>query len=361
MADKLRNSTPGTPNEVTGTLLADSDGLFIGEYHTSSMAADFLTTHMQERVADGVTTIYMEMDHQQFTSNYVSEECYSNYFGEIDEKFKAEGVRSNNQERDRENGYPDVIRVAREHGLRVIGIENDYSTGEAMSAYFDIAEDGTWVRTELGNYAKNLENRDQFAAEVVNATRDGGKFIMYGGANHSREANSLDYDASPGINVLLDIPAIDFMSQDDRREREQEALVNEHGILKAAYLDFGNAIRELVKNESVIEKMTDGSANYVVTNRGGYRYPERNKEVTDNRDALPTQDRLPTDIGQALVEAGVCDAPSHTFFRGVEGLEQLVDMVDAQYNPAEPDQNTDYVAERGSLPLLSGIPTHIER
>lgn len=321
-----------TPFGLAQTLLVDYGyrGLFIGERHDIALVPDFLITHMEDFRAMGVTTLYIEMDHGLIAASSVGPDCVEGYEGPL-----AEG--ESYAPASRENDYAQVIQHAQSLGIRVIGTERGYDTNAiADAAYSFDTETGETGPTSLGTAlyysAEAMEGRDAFAADLIRATFDGGRFIVYGGAHHSRDTGADPNMPSPGVDRLLGIPSIDLMARGD-----YELAYTAEGALDAVatlYGAAGAAIRNLTDpaESTIIRAGTSGRGDFIAAPEyfGSTRYPERNTALTDA--PLPPAPPLPPEITNALMEAGVCHTPaSDSMVRTQEDLPQLQGIIDTQY------------------------------
>lgn len=274
--------------DAARTLLATNEGMFIGEHHKEKAAADFLITHMADLKAMGVTTLYLENDHQRLASSVVSLDCRESYAGVTEGPLRSE-----------------IIDEALKHGIRVIGADKALETKDVVRALTD--EDG--VPNALGDkyvYSPEaVEARDAFAAELVAETRDGGKYVMLGGALHSREEKAELFYRSAGLDARLGIPSIDFRS--------------------AEY-----AAKNGYTTDTTLHPVTNGTSTYLAITGPDGRYEQRDPALTDTpRLGLPA---VPDDIARTMKKAGVCQAPDEDeLTRPSTDIPNLKRMVEAQY------------------------------
>lgn len=271
------------------TLLSSNEGVFIGEKHDEKAAADFLITHMADLKAIGVTTLYLEQDHQRLASSVVSLDCRESYSG-----VTAGPIRS------------EIIDEALKHGIRVIGADKMLETKDVVTALIDTNGAPKALGDEFLYSPEAVEARDAYSAALISETRDGGKYVVLGGAMHSREANADPVYRSAGLDTRLGIPSIDFRP--------------------AAY-----AARSGLDAEIELHPMTNGTSTYLVVTGPDGRYAERNTALTDTpRLGLPA---VPEEIARAMKEAGVCEAPDQGIMtRPTTDIPNLKSMIEAQYS-----------------------------
>ena len=306
-------------------LLLLNQGLFIGERHDMEMAPEFLITHMADFKAQGVTTLYIEEDPQYISSHLLGNGCKEEYFGEMT-------LKPTNYRHGREVGYLDVIEEAARHGIRVIGSERIYATGPSIDARNQINEAGFLVANDTGNQLLHspeaMENRDIFSAQLVLATRDGGKYIYYGGLNHSRNAGVDPHAPSAGVTELLGIPSIDFVAEEPFTKVLGPNLLAENDSVALAYVQYKGTVfyeNNRPYARTVIEPENTGKATYVATNFQGNNYPEREIEHTKTTRSFDS-------VSQAMRNAGVCEQPPEgTLIRTPEDIPNIKQMVSAQY------------------------------
>ncbi|MCI5048828.1 MAG: ChaN family lipoprotein [Rickettsiales bacterium] len=323
--------------------LKTNEGVFLGETHTNSLVPDFLITHMKELKAQGVTTIYMEMDHALLAAKSLGKECKSSYMG--DDSVVPEEVRKANANPDskwnRENDYGDVIRAARAAGIRVIGTNYDHKTNSVYAATVTVDDKGELIPTELGikksNDAEAMDKRDAFATEVVKATRDGGKYVIYGGQVHSRAKGAFAQLPSEGLPERLGIPSIDFMT-----ENHWAQLTDRH-IHQTGYTAMDRGTRIISgqidrwsRSGTDVHTGIPGHQTFAAVDYDGKgRYEHRDQALTDlpDKKGLTTMDPRASEVGRAMKAAGVCAAPPDgKMVRDVKEIStSIVPMVMAQY------------------------------
>lgn len=308
-------------------LLANNEGVFVGESHDQSIAPDFLITHMEDLAAAGVTTLYIEKNHQRLLSALISAECdASHYGGEIPSTPSAIMY-------ERETSSAHVINEAKRLGIRVIGADPLVLNKPLEERAF--VYDPSTGRREFSDFAYDyvlspemLDWRDYFASQVVEATRDGGKYIVYGGAGHSRDPEADPFFPSAGVDYLLGIPSIDFVDANVTRE-----IFAGNGFADSARF---NLISLLPNEDKVgvarIIRVSDGTADYYVPNYRETRYAERDRAKTDHPDMSAIHDFRSSQAAQSLIDAGVCETtPEDQLVRELDEIADIARMVEVQY------------------------------
>lgn len=178
--------------------LAHNRGVFIGESHDDRLAAYFMVSHMAELKKAGVTTLYVEYNALKARAAQGGQECREEFMGPSKTKAGEEG-------RQMVSGMQEVIRAATLAGLRVIG--HDPLTGNSWQ--WDRTDADPKLAEKLMIGGKAIDSRDDYAAQLINRTYDGKKFIVYGGLSHSGN-ESKDRPSGKGLSERLGIPSIDF-------------------------------------------------------------------------------------------------------------------------------------------------------
>jgi hypothetical protein len=277
-------------------LLKKNRGLFIGEVHTNYDAQSFVASQLPKWKELGVTTLYVEYNMYKAAAVQGGKDCTEQYMGP-----------STLPKKEYINTMRAVIRDATAAGIRVIG--HDSFTGHSWS--WDQLEMDTKLENKLIFNGSAFDARDDFAAQVINKTYDGKKFIVYGGAAHS--GNEIkDRPSQKGLDEKLGIPSIDFNDLANAGETSLSRLIP---AVSLAYDSIANGQNQQIK------KNTRGNSTYDVGT------------LEHRLDYFP-QGAVNTDEGRARLkkaaeeakQAGVCKLPEHLkeqHFLSGQDIEQL--------------------------------------
>ncbi len=186
-------------NETVHALLQANRGIFFGESHDSDFTANYIINNLKDLKAHGVTTIYVEYSPQKVVAAQGGDACREHYIG----LKSGEKIYSTSQS---------VIEEATAIGMRVIGYDPVVGTLKSIGPSANSANANALLIQQADIASPtNMDKRDIFGIKVIESTKDGGKFIVYGGMAHSGN----DPDDSPhasgiGIDQRLGIPSIDF-------------------------------------------------------------------------------------------------------------------------------------------------------
>ncbi len=182
-------------------LLKTNRGIFIGEYHGQPVAQNFTISHFEELKKAGVTTIYVETDAYTAGASLRGSECLLKHLlgthGIGEEAIKEALMRAEKEGLLKKGPMMSIVINAAAAGLRVIGHDSVMQTIDGISR-----------KDKEGMPLEIMNQRDQFAKELIERTWDGGKFIVYGGAWHS--GNEKGDAGRTSIDALLNIPSVDF-------------------------------------------------------------------------------------------------------------------------------------------------------
>ena len=167
-------------DDLLRTLLNVNPGVFIGDSHTDFNCSEFMTSKMAFLKQQGVTLFFMEM----FGSE--AQPKLDRYFEKGD---NGEELVSYLQKRGWEKRpgmakkYFEIVRAARENGIKIIGIDNNAAGKNRLEK-----SNPHWVKV-ISNYTSNNHT----------------KYVVFGGQGHSS-----NYLFNKGVDFRLGIPSIDL-------------------------------------------------------------------------------------------------------------------------------------------------------
>ena len=298
-------------NKVTAAL-ANHRGLFIGETHNDLLAAYFTISHMRELKEAGVTTVYVEYNALKARAAQGGERCRAEFMGpsSTDAGQEADSQRI---------GMQMVIEAATLAGMRVIG--HDPLTSNSWQ--WDKIDADPSLLHRLATNGSAIDRRDDYAAEIINRTYDGGKFIVYGGLLHSGNEVA-DRPSKKGLSERLKIPSIDFT----KHEATYHSRRNAWDKMGDAFSDLANALSGQ-KSPLHMRSGVGGESTWKV-----FAFDERAAlppGVDDPFVGLDTSKlaRIQSDIRAS----GVCSLPPTKAYRDAVPLQEALNFINGTNQP----------------------------
>jgi hypothetical protein len=202
-----------TPIALVQDLLKKNRGVFIGEEHGQPYAVDTITQHLPELKAAGVKTLYIELDPRDMR-----------YFMGDDStrrQIQAEQGKSNDPivaqwhehmlASDHIKEWRELVSKVKAAGIEVVPYDHTETVTASGKAGYDLLT--SYPNTFSGMVQRNTED-----ARNILETNPSGKFIVYGGSNHSGNIPAGEYSdhvgnqglAYIGIDKQLGIPSVEF-------------------------------------------------------------------------------------------------------------------------------------------------------
>jgi uncharacterized iron-regulated protein len=181
-------------------LINVNPGVFMGDSHTEFNCSEFMASKMNLLSRRGVGLFFMEM----FGSS--AQPLLNRYFEKGD---NLNALVSYLKERgwDKRPGmaekYCEIVKAAKENGIRIIGIDNDaYGRGR-------------------------LEESNPHWVSVINkyTEKKGTKYIIFGGGGHSA-----NYSLNKGVDYLLGIPSVDLNTGEKQKILLGDGKANDFSI-----------------------------------------------------------------------------------------------------------------------------------
>ncbi len=306
-------------------------GIFIGESHDSNMAVDFLIAHLRQLKALGVTTIYVEYDMYGVNARQRGQACLDQrYFG--NDNAPAAEKAAYHDRMNRFNTFRLVLE-AKAAGLRVIGHDDVVKDAETYPRFANetlykgsLSVDPTLgpvsYRSAVATTPEAMDRRNDFAGRLIEATRDGEKFIVFGGTRHSG-ARPSDLDQSLGI------PSIDFVVSEEttRARRQTSGQLIDKGMKAGDAVYAAAAAHPIPKHIAPnIAPDSSGGSTYKVVDYSGY--PDRftfdvtssPAKTTWGRKALNQATKAPGILGE---QCALPKALQHREILGDTDIENL--------------------------------------
>lgn len=203
-----------TPQQISAKareLLQKNEGLFIGEAHYLPLAASFIRANRQMFKELGVTTLYIEQGARLFNAHIGGRTCVEEFLKVRPESLKDDPVTANTI---------NAINAAHAAGFRVIA----HDSVNLDAWLYALVRQDHWVKSSIATSPRAIDARDDFAAKLIFATRDKGKYLVLGGAAHSGN-NVRGRPSGRGLSERLGIPALDFPEHHVFYEREPETSI----------------------------------------------------------------------------------------------------------------------------------------
>ncbi|GAA2493651.1 hypothetical protein [Winogradskya humida] len=210
---QTQNTLAATNTALAGAtqLLNTENGIAIGGAHATTQVWDFLVDNLAALRAQGVRTVYLESIKEDSTQRAVDEFLRSGRMNPVLDTFLTNYQANFAQVG---SGLRRFLIAAQREGIRVKGIDSRPARPQGLRG-----DDAQHARATLMN---------TYAAEVVEHDRAGqtdpGKYLMEIGAAHGRThhasnpqqppqvAGSTLPAQFPGVNELLDIPAVELFT-----------------------------------------------------------------------------------------------------------------------------------------------------
>jgi hypothetical protein len=178
----------------------DVEGIVIGErFHEMSSSKKLILEHLKELKESGVTTLFMEF------VNYYNSQTSLDANELIPPEVAAPLKESDQRYRMRDSGFYALAQKAKEIGIRVVGLEDDYSEKAGFS--HASGSEGP-KRVAVLNYRSH---------EIIKAEKGNGKYIVFVGAGHAA-----NYNGVVGLPELMGVPGI--IVTNDNSVHDAEAL-----------------------------------------------------------------------------------------------------------------------------------------
>lgn len=166
----------------------DYEGVVIGEAHVDGTPKALLIQTMEKLKASGVTTIFLEFlteDDQKAIDRYLnSQEADVQLAPEVLAKLITEETRLGSEAKNG-SGLIDVIRTAKQHGIRIVGVESEASS---------------WLEP-LRSVKNRMTGMNYSAKQIIEKEKGEGKYVVLVGNAHASTHENV-----PGLSELIGVP-----------------------------------------------------------------------------------------------------------------------------------------------------------